>query len=312
MIISASRRTDLPAYFMDWFLNRLEEGFVLVRNPMNPRQVSRIDLSNGKTDAIVFWSKNPSPLLMRIDELSQIPFEVQYTLNPYGTSLEPNLGADEEGRIRTFLELSRRTSPQRMLWRYDPILLNPRFPIEFHVREFERLAARLSGAVSICVISFVDSYRTTRRNRAELELAPLGTEEMRRIGQAFGELGRRYGIIVQTCAEKVDLTEFGIGHGSCIDGNRLERLTGKGLSGLKKDAGQRKDCGCVESADIGAYNTCGHGCVYCYANYNPAMIRRNAELHDPKSPLLFGVLGPEDRVTERRERALEAVQLNMF
>lgn len=312
MIISASRRTDLPAYYMEWFLNRLEAGFVLVRNPMNPHQVSRISLSPEVVDAIVFWSKNPAPLLTRVDEFSRIPFEVQYTLNPYGPSVEPNLGADPETRIRNFRELARRTSPERIIWRYDPILLSPRFPIEFHVREFEALASRLSGAAEVCVISFVDDYRNTRRNQAQLQLMPTGTEEMRRIGQAFGEIGRRYGFTVQTCAEKVDLSEFGVEHGCCIDGNRLERLVGPGLSVLKKDSGQRTECGCVESVDVGAYNTCAHGCRYCYANYNPAMLGQNVSAHDPSSPLLFGELGTEDRISERKAVSYREAQLKMF
>lgn len=298
MVISASRRTDLPNYYFDWFLNRLEEGFVMVRNPFNHRQVSRIMLNKEAIDGIVFWSKNPEALLARLSEVEDCPFYLQYTLNPYGSVLEPGLPSVEE-RIQTFLALAQRLGKRRMVWRYDPIVLSPAFPEEYHLEQFERLASSLAGAADECIVSFMDEYKSTRRNETELAFHKPSVEEMKQIAAALAKIASRYGLDIRACAEETDLSDCGILPAHCIDAGRIREISGRIIS-ERKDASQRMACGCIKSVDVGIYNTCPNGCLYCYANYSPATIQKNCTLHELKSPFMVGNLEEGDRVTVRK------------
>lgn len=299
MIISASRRTDIPSYYSEWFYNRIREGFVLVRNPMNFHQVSRIDLSPELVDGIVFWTKNPAPMLKRLKELEAYAYYVQFTLTPYGTDVEPKLPSKREVLIPGFVELSDRIGAERVIWRYDPVLLSQTYPLERHIRDFEELAMLLKGYTKKCIISFLDMYKNTRRNREKLGFAPITAADMVRLAEAFSGTAKRCGMELCTCSETIELGAYGISHGSCIDRELFERLTGVGFR-VDRDPNQRKACGCASSIDIGAYNSCKNLCGYCYANYSVGMVERNHRLHNPESPLLFGELGEEDRVTERK------------
>lgn len=300
MILSASRRTDIPAFFSDWFFTRLKEGFAYVRNPVNPRQVSRVDLSPEVVDCIVFWSKNPTPMLPRLDQLTPYAYYFQYTLNPYGRETEPRLPS-LEARLETFLRLSERLGKERVIWRYDPILFSKTYTPEFHLRSFEHLAGRLRGAAETCVISLVDIYPS--KNAGSLSRLGAYTPdagELDRFFEALAAIARQNGLAVATCAEAVSLEKFGIRHNSCIDQALIERILGCPLR-VKPD-GQRPGCLCAKCEDIGAYGTCRHGCVYCYAA-NPAQTA-NAPRCNPSSPLLCGQPGPLDKVTSRPARSL--------
>lgn len=298
MILSVSRRTDIPAFYSEWFFNRLKEGFVYVRNPMNIHQVSKIVLSPEVIDCIVFWSKNPKPMIAQLDELKEFMYYFQYTINPYDKGLE--LGVPrKEGIISTFKELSGMIGPKRVIWRYDPILLTESMGVDYHVRYFEEIAKRLEGYTETCVISFVDLYKKTQRNLKDTTAREPSFKEMVEIATKLIMIAHKYGINIQTCAEEIALETVGIKHGKCIDNALIEDLLGVKLV-VSKDPNQRKECGCVQSIDIGEYNTCAHGCKYCYANFKDEVVAANRAVHDPKSPLLVGNLGPEDKVTERK------------
>ena len=298
MVISASRRTDLPNYYMEWFRERLQERFVLVCNPFNRRQVSRISLAREDVDCIVFWSKNPEPLLHCLSDLEEYPYYLQFTLNPYGRALEPKLPPVKE-RIQTFLALSHKLGKRRMVWRYDPILLSSSYPAEYHMEQFDRLAAALADAADECVISFLDEYKNTRRNENILNAQTPSTEEMKQIAAGISQIAAGYGLQVRSCAEETDFSGCGVLPSHCIDAERIRDISGRPVIG-RKDPSQRNACGCAKSVDIGMYNTCPNACLYCYANYNPSVIQKNCNLHDVSSPFLAGNSEDGDRISNRR------------
>ena len=298
MILSVSRRTDIPAFYSEWFFNSLKEGFVLVRNPMNIHQVSRVMLSPDVIDCIVFWSKNPRPMLARLDELKDYMYYFQFTINPYDRGLEMGVPR-KEGIISTFKELSEMIGPKRVIWRYDPILLTEKMDMQYHVRYFEEIAKRLKGYTDMCVISFVDLYQKTQRNLKDTTAREPSQNEMVEIAGKLCAIAKNYGMTIQTCAEEIALESVGIKHGKCIDSALIEDLLSVKLV-VGKDPSQRKECGCVQSIDIGEYNTCAHGCKYCYANFKDWVVAANRAAHDPHSPLLIGKLGPDDKVTDRK------------
>jgi len=311
MIVSASRRTDIPACYADWLFHRLDAGFACVRNPMNPRQVSRVSLSAAVVDGFVFWTKNPVPMLNRFHLLQPYPYYVQFTLTPYGRDLEPGLPSKNDVLLPTFQTLSRMIGPERVIWRYDPIILTPTYSVAYHVHYFEAMARRLQGYTQKCVISFVDLYRHLARVSRELQFFPIGLQLQEELAGRFAEIADRYGLTLETCAETADLSRFGIGHSCCIDGVLLERLIGQPLE-LRRDPNQREACGCMASVDIGMYDSCGNGCRYCYGNHSEQAVRCNQMAHDPHSPLLIGTIRPEDVVKERIMASCKQQQLNLF
>jgi DNA repair photolyase len=290
MIISASRRTDIPAFYSDWFMRRVEEGFVLVRNPMNANQVRRVSLAPEDVDCIVFWTKNPKRMLdkLRVLDERKLNYYFQFTLTPYHKAIEPNLPEKNEV-IATFIELSDRIGRERVIWRYDPIVLTSRLDREYHYQAFERLAKQLSGRTEKCVISFVDFYAKCRKRLSSLEARDIARDDIYAVSEAFSRICRAYGLKLETCAEETDLRSLGIAHGKCIDDALVSRIAGRTIS-AGKDKVQRELCGCVASVDIGEYNTCPHNCLYCYANYSKESVARKQSQHDELSPLLSGCL----------------------
>lgn len=298
MILSVSRRTDIPQYYSDWFYNRMQEGFLYVKNPMNCHQVSRIALSAGLVEFVVFWTKNPAPMMGRIGELGDIPYYIQFTLTGYGRDIEPGL-PDKRQLIKTFCETSAVAGSDRMVWRYDPVFCSERYPAEYHFHAFEEIAKGICGCTDQVIISFLDIYGKTKRNMRGISVQELNEAGMRNIGRGFAEIAARYGMRVKSCAEKADLSCVGIGHANCVDPVRIERITGSPLR-AKKDKNQRAECGCVESVETGAYDTCQCGCKYCYANDSLAAVARQSAQYDVNSPLLCGRIEKGDRITERR------------
>ena len=311
MILSASRRTDIPAFFSEWFMNRIREGFVMARNPMNYNHISKINLSPEVVDCIVFWSKNPAPLVPFLDEIKKAyPFYFQYTINGYERDLEPNLPSIDE-RIRTFLDISEKYGKDSVVWRYDPIILTDRYTPEWHTKTFARIAERLKGYTDTCVFSFVDLYDKVKNNMKQFAVFPLSEAETETISAAFSRVAMANGMKLNTCSEAVDLSRYNIGRSCCIDKSRIEKLTGCEIK-AKKDNNQRPECGCIESVDIGQYNTCLHGCKYCYANYSRASVETAFEKHDPHSPLLVGNIGQNDKITERKVKSIKEQQISLF
>lgn len=311
MIISASRRTDIPNYYAEWFLNRLREGFVCVRNPMNIHQISRIELSPEVVDCIVFWTKNPAGMMKHLDELELYPYYFQFTLTGYGTDIEKNIPDKQSVMIPRFQDLARVIGKHRVIWRYDPILFNQKYTMAYHTKAFAEIANSLTGYTEKCVISFVDLYR---KNKADFDAAGVSATSPTDLTAFAGELcniANQCGMRMASCAEAIDLGSVGIEHNSCIDKGLIEQLTGGKLA-VKKDRNQRAECGCVESMEVGSYNTCANGCSYCYATFNASSVRDNAAKYDPTSPILCDCIGPEDKVTDRKVKSLLDRQLSFF
>ncbi|MDE6905203.1 MAG: DUF1848 domain-containing protein [Lachnospiraceae bacterium] len=303
MILSASRRTDIPNYYSDWFINRIKEGFLYVRNPMNPRQVGRINLSPKVVDCIVFWTKNPKPMINRLPELSQYKYYFQFTLTGYGKDMECNLPHKKDTMIPIFQELSRRIGKEKVIWRYDPIIFTKRYTPEYHLKAFFQIADALCGYTKKCVISFVDIYEKNRRNLRELGAYELGEPEVIQFAGRMSKIAADRGMTVGSCAENIELSPWGIEHNCCIDKGLIEEITGYQIR-AGKDKNQRNACGCIESVEIGAYNTCKNGCRYCYANYSQESVRKNCGMYDVNSPLLCGRITQEDMVYERKVKSL--------
>lgn len=315
MILSVSRRTDIPAFYTPWFVRRLREGFVMVRNPMNPRQVSRIPLTPETVDCIVFWSKNPEPLLPYLPEIMRMGYQplFQVTLNGYGSDVETNL-PPLAARIDTIYRLSDAVGSERVIWRYDPMLLSDAYTVSWHAETFSGIAQALQGRVDRCVISFLDVYEKIRARLRAAKIRACTEPEMHALAAALSETAGRCRLPLQTCAEKIDLSRYGISHGACLDGEWISRVLGYPLK-KGKDPNQRSECGCMPGVDIGVYNTCRNGCVYCYANHRPQSVERAMACHQPDSPLLTGILLPDDRITGRKLASLRdpsGQQLSLF
>ena len=311
MIISASRRTDIPNYYSDWFLNRIREGFVYVRNPVNPHQVSKISLSPELVDCIVFWTKNPEPMLGKLGKLREYAFYFQFTLTGYGKDMEINVPHKRQKMIPVFQRLSERVGSERVVWRYDPIVFTRRYTPAYHLRAFGQIAKALRGYTDQCVISFVDVYQKNKRELQALGAYELRQEETAQFALELSRLASENGMVIESCTEHMDLSKYGIHPGRCIDKRRIERILGCTIAG-GKDPNQREECGCMESVEIGAYNTCLNGCRYCYANVSQRAVERIREVYDPQSPLLCGRLGEEDRITERKAGSLKERQLSLW
>lgn len=311
MILSVSRRTDIPNYYSPWFLNRVKEGFLYVRNPMNVRQISRIDLSPQVVDCMVFWTKNPANMLDRLDELKEYSYYFQFTLTGYGKDIEPNLPDKRQELLETFRKLSEKIGKDKVIWRYDPILINERYTVEYHEKAFEEIADSLKNHTEKVIISFLDFYTKIQENRKRFHMQDLNQEQMFSIARSLAQIAQKNHLTIETCAENIDLQAIGIAHGSCIDKQLIEKILGCRLS-LAKDRNQRGACGCYESIDVGAYHTCPNGCKYCYANFSEKAVKESLALYDVNGPLLCSTLGAGDKITERNMHSCMERQLSLF
>lgn len=311
MIISASRRTDIPSFYSRWFFNRLKEGYALVPNPYNPKMLSRVSLDRRVVDCIVFWTKNPAPMLGRLDELEGYNYYFQFTLNPYGSEIERKLPPVDK-RIDTFRRLAEKIGPERVVWRYDPILTNARYDTDFHSEAFDRIARELKGHTELCMLGFIDRYPHVRKSLDSEGIDALRPEEIERMAVSFAESAAGHGIGLQTCTSRVNLTQLGIPGGLCVDDKLIERIAGYPIRAAK-DRNQRHICNCVESIDIGTYESCLNDCLYCYAikgNYGTA--ESNRLRHDPQSPLLVGYPAGDEVIRERKVKCLRSDQYSLF
>ncbi len=302
MIISASRRTDIPAFYSEWFFNRIKEGFVYVRNPINKNHVSKVSLLPEHVDCFVFWTKNPKPFIDRLSDLSDFKFYFQFTINSYSTDLEPNVPKKQE-IINNFIELSQKLGKEKVIWRYDPILLSEKYTIDYHLKYFNSIAEKVSPYTEKCVISFIDLYKKCERNLKGTTVQEIPEEKIKYLSKELKLITDQYNLSLETCAENIELATLGIGHNRCVDNVLIERILNKKIK-ASKDKNQRNECGCIESIDIGAYNTCKHGCLYCYANFNHQMVIDNCDRHSSISPLIFGEVGEKDKIVERKAKSI--------
>ncbi|MFA5256195.1 MAG: DUF1848 domain-containing protein [Candidatus Omnitrophota bacterium] len=293
-IISASRRTDIPAFYSEWFMNRIRAGHCVVSNPFNANQVSYVSLSPRDVHAIVFWTRDPKPLIKYLPELDRKGYKYyfQYTVIGYPESIDPK-SPPIASAVKTFCELSELIGRDKVVWRYDPILYSNRTPLGWHIKRISYLIERLKSHTRRMIVSFIDPYRKTRIGMARgagsgLHLAPDAFEipAYDRLAGWMGKKAAAAGLEIQTCAEGVDLERFGIKHGKCVDNDLIGRFLDVAVS-KRKDPSQRKLCGCVISKDIGANNTCLFGCRYCYATSSVETAMVNYRKHDPKDPALI-------------------------
>ncbi len=311
MILSASRRTDIPNYYSEWFYNRIKKGYLYVRNPMNAHQISKIILSPEVVDCIVFWTKNPEPMFARLDELDAYKYYFQFTLTGFGNDIECNVPHKKEKMIPIFQKLADKIGREKVIWRYDPIIFSDKYTPEYHLKAFKQIAKELNGYTSICVISFVDIYAKNKKNMNAMNACSLPEKELAAFAAQIVLAARDNDIKVASCAEAIDLSACGIEHNCCIDKELVEQITGCKIQ-VDKDKNQRKECGCVESVEIGTYNTCKNGCVYCYANYSHESVLQNGKLYDVNSPLLCGTIGEDDKITQRSVKSLKEPQLTLW
>ena len=310
MIISASRRTDIPSYYSEWFFNRIKEKLVYVRNPMNIHQISKISLEPDVVDCIVFWSKNPKPMVDKLQLLQDYSYYFQFTLNPYGQDIEINLPQKDE-IIETFKKLSDMVGPERIIWRYDPVLLNEKYNITYHIENFEKFASILKEYTEKVTFSFIDFYKRITENIKIIKAHEITTEEKNIIAENFSQIAKENNLLIDTCAEDIDLSKYGITHARCIDDRLITKIIGYNFS-AEKDKTQRLECGCIKSIDIGEYNSCSNGCIYCYANYSHTLVEKNIKKHISLSPLLIDEINSNDVINERKMTSNKIFQKELF
>lgn len=309
VILSASRATDIPAYYSEWLINSLKRGYVSRINPFNGKKYY---ISFKRARLIVFWSKNPEPIINKLNKIENMGYKYYflYTLNDYPNSLEPNI-PDLDKRIETFQRLSEKIGRKKVIWRYDPLILTDKIDLKNLITRVENVADKLKNYTQKLVISFADieKYRKVKNNlkRADIKYKRFDKDKMTKFAKNISILSKKCNINITTCAESIDLSNFGINHNKCIDDNLIETvfpddkflmkfLYGKNFkkwdksenkSKIKKrklkDRGQRKECRCIESKDIGRYNTCISLCSYCYANSSQKKVMDNYNNHDQEA-----------------------------
>lgn len=288
-IVSASRRTDIPAFYSRWLMNRIDAGYCMVPHPMSPSRVARVGLTPDEVGVIVFWTRHPRPLLPHLKTLDERGYRYyfQYTLLGYPRLLDQR-GPSVDAALTTFRELADTVGPERVIWRYDPILLSRLTGADFHRRTYAMLAERLRGHTRRSVVSVLDSYPKVRRRLAGLGVEPAAWgEPFAELIRALAAIARGNGMRIESCAEEIDLTDCGVRPGKCIDDDLVRGILGVEATD-RKDPGQRAACGCVVSRDIGMYESCPFGCQYCYATTSFERARGNHRQHDPLSPSLLG------------------------
>ena len=312
MILSVSRRTDIPSFYSKWFMNRLREGFVYVRNPFNANQISKIVLNPNQIECIVFWSKNPKDLVEHLSEIDALGYKYyfQFTVTSYDKAIEPNI-PKKENIIRTFQDLSEKIGPEKVIWRYDPILLTEKYNIEYHLKWYEYLANQLKDHTRKCVFSFIDMYKKCERNLKSVPLERLTPENKEYIVKNIAGISSKYSLQLESCAQEESFEEYGVFHGKCIDDKLISKIIKIDLN-IAKDSNQREQCGCVSSVDIGTYNTCKNFCRYCYANYSEKTVLKNVENHLVDSPLIAGILTGDEKIITRKIAKNKPVQLSIL
>lgn len=294
MILNVSGRTDIVAFYVPWFLNRLKNGYFDVRNPFNPKLVSRIFLED--VDAFLFCTKNPLPIIPHLKDIPK-PFVFHVTLTPYQKDIEPNV-IDKNKIIEAIKEISKIIGPDRLFVRYDPIFISSKYNLSYHLKAFEKMCNLLDGYVKRFIVSFLDDYKNVRKNKKIIGALEITKEDYYELGTGFIAIAKKHDMSIQTCFEENTLEEHGFIKGECMSKQLAYELTGKEYK--KWTARKGGYCNCVSLVDIGAYNTCPHLCKYCYANYEERFIIENFKKHNPNSSLLIGELTNEDRIVRRK------------
>ena len=307
MIIQTGQRTDIPAFYAEWFANRLREGYALVRNPYNLHVITRYLLNPSVVDLIGFCSKNPAPMLPYMDLLKPYGQYWFVTVTPYGRDLEPGV-PPAAAVLQTFRRLSGIVGIDSIAWRYDPVILNDTWTVERHLEAFRGMCEVLDGYTKTVVISFVDLYEKVKRNAPEIR--PVSLSDQLRLTESFVKIGRAHNMTIKPCGESSELESVGADCSGCMTVQTFQEALGENLI-VPAHPRNRKECACLLTADIGAYNTCGHLCRYCYANAQTSLVRHNMRLHDPESPLLIGNVLPEDTISDAKQKSWIDYQMRM-
>lgn len=306
MILNISGRTDICAFYSEWLMNRLKEGYVDVRNPFNAHSISRIYLNKENIDAILFCTKNPIPMLKYLEEIP-FPYIFHITLTPYHKEMEPNV-IDKKEVIKAIQEISKKIGKERVVLRYDPILLNDKYTIAYHKKAFESLCIQLKGYIQTCVISFIDMYKNTRKNIEQMHLIELTNDKIEILCKSLSEIAKKNNIRIQTCAEDIDLRKYDIYNKPCFDKEEIETILNITIRG-NINKGVRNNCACMETVDIADYNSCMHYCRYCYANYDEVQVKKRMKMHDSASSVLLGKVDHEDQIHIRKEKRIVQMKL---
>lgn len=299
MIINTGCRTDIPAFYSKWLINRIREGYVLVRNPYYKSQVTKYSLSPNVVDCLAFCTKNPEPMLQYLDELDIYKQYWFVTITPYGKDIEPVV-PDKKRVIESFKKLSKHIGINSIGWRYDPIFIGNGFDVKKHIECFEKMAKELKGYTNNCTISFLDLYEKVKRNAPDIR--PHTKEEQIEIALGFSKIGKDNNMTIHSCCEKTYLSEYGLKCNGCMSQEIIEKSINSSLNPPKRK-NLREDCNCLMGNDIGAYNTCGHLCKYCYANANKGLVTQNMKKHNEKSPFLIGGNEDGDNITEAKQKS---------
>ena len=300
MILNTGLRTDIPGFFSEWFYNRIDDGFVYVRNPYAKNQIYSYRLDPELIDCIIFCTKNPKPMFENLEKIDKFNQYWHITITPYEKEIEPNVPPMNDV-LESFKYLSKKLGKENVTLRYDPIFINEKYTLEKHIESFEYIINSLSDYTTEAIISFIDLYEKTKRNFPKAR--EVTKDERLKLGKEFAQIGKKNNITIKTCVEGTELDKFGIDSSGCMTKEVIERAINKNLN-IPKQKARNGECYCLLNNDIGEYNTCGHGCLYCYANSNKRLVKRNLKLHDPKSPILIGEIKEDDIIKEMKQKSL--------
>ena len=311
MIINTGCRTDIPAFYSKWLINRIKEGYVLVRNPYNPNQVTRYNLSPDVVNCLAFCTKNPEPMLKYLDEIDKYKQYWFVTITPYGKDIEPNV-PNKEKVIESFKKISKHIGVNSIGWRYDPIFIGNNFDVNKHIYYFEKIAKELKNYTHNCTISFLDLYEKVKRNAPEIK--PPNHEEQIQIAKVFSKISKENNMVIHSCCEKTYLSQYGLKCNGCMSKEIVEKAIGCNLNPPNSRKNLRESCNCLMGNDIGAYNTCGHLCKYCYANANKGLVIENMKKHNDNSPFLIGDSEEGDKITIAKQKSwkIENMQISFI
>ena len=300
MIINTGSRTDTVQYYSDWLLQRFQEGFVYSRNPLFPNKVTRYELNPEVVDCVVFCSKNYEPILERLPEITnKFNTYFYYTITAYEKDVEPNV-PDIGDSIETLIKLSKLVGAKRIAWRYDPILLTEKYTKKRHYETFDYMTQKLSPYIDRCIFSFVEMYKKLKTNMPEIIV--LTENDKDEIAKNIGLIAQKHNILLQTCATLENYDKYNILQSGCMTAEILGKANDITFRKINH-SGNRKGCRCMESRNIGDYDTCPNGCKYCYANQNPEIAKKNFEKHNIESPLILGGLNPTDEITQSTQKS---------
>lgn len=300
MIINTGGRTDSVQYYAKWLLKRFEEGYVLSRNPLFPNKVSRYELDPRTVDCVVFCSKNYEPILKDIRSITdKFNTYFHYTITAYGKDIEPGAPSIDKS-IQTFQKLSEIVGKNRIAWRYDPVLFTKIYTLDTHIKTFGYMAKQIVPYVQRCIFSFVEMYKRLEVNMPELKA--LSEVDKDAIARELGAIANAQGLYIQTCGTNGDYSKYGIQTSGCMTLEMLGSANGVKFKDLKHK-GMRQSCHCIESRDIGAYDSCLNGCKYCYANKSPKKAIQNYKYHDFTSPLILGHLNDTDILQQSAQKS---------